>query len=260
VSDATRPQADGSPIANRYTDGTYAAATQTWHDEDAPFKARWLADFLTAQGTQPDTICDVGCGAGGVLAGLRSEFPLTRLVGYEISEDAVSLAHEWHPEVEVRLGDVRETQETFDLVLMMDVFEHVEDYLGFLRGLAGLGQLTAFHVPLDMTALMVAREQPIMRARRLVGHLHYFSKATALATLNDAGYEVLATRYTPATMEVPNRNFKMRVAAWPRKAGMRLAPDLTVRTLGGYSMLILARPRGSGRSGEARERGLPLTQ
>lgn len=228
---------------NRYTDGTYAEVNQTWHDEDSLFKAKWATTFLREQGVQPDSLCDVGCGAGGVLASLKQQWPHARLVGYDISPDAVRLAHERNHGVDVRLGDATQSSERFDLVLLMDVFEHVEDYLGFLRRVAPLGSQMLFHVPLDMTALKVARERPIMAAREAVGHLHYFSKATALATLADAGYTVTATKYTASTMELPNpRTLRMRIAKWPRKIGFQISPDVTARTLGGYSLLVLATP------------------
>jgi cyclopropane fatty-acyl-phospholipid synthase-like methyltransferase len=177
-----------------------------------------------------------------VLATLKQAWPNARVVGYDISQDAVRLARELHQDVDVRLGDATESGEHFDLVLLVDVFEHVEDYLGFLRRVAPLGALMVFHVPLDMNALLVARERTMMASRSAYGHLHYFSKATALATLEDAGYTVLATKYTPGSMELPNRSWRMKVAKWPRRLGFRISPDATARILGGYSLLVLARP------------------
>lgn len=231
-----------NPGTNRYTDGSYAETWKTWHDEDSPFKARWATAFLRDFGVRPRSVCDVGCGSGGFLAELRREWPDARAIGYDISPDAVQVAQELHGDVDVRLGDAAESRERFDLVLLMDVLEHVEDYVGFLRRIAPLGAQMLFHIPLDMTALMVARDRPILAVREAVGHLHYFSKATALATLADAGYAVTATRYTPGTLELPNRSARMKLAQWPRRIGFRISPDLTVRTLGGYALLVLATP------------------
>ena len=123
--------------------------------------------------------------------------------------------------------------------MLIDVFEHVEDYLGFLRRVAPLGRRLLCHVPLDMSAQMVARGEPIRTVREQVGHLHYFSKDTALATLRDAGYRIEATRYLGETIDTPNRTLRMKLAAWPRQICFGLAPDLAVRILGGYSLLVL---------------------
>jgi hypothetical protein len=126
--------------------------------------------------------------------------------------------------------------------MLIDVFEHIEDYLGFLRRVAVIGNRLLCHIPLDMNALGVARGRPISVVREKVGHLHYFSKDTAIATLRDAGYLVEACRYTAATMELPNRTFRMKLMKWPRKIAFSISPDFTSRTLGGYSLLVLAKP------------------
>jgi 2-polyprenyl-3-methyl-5-hydroxy-6-metoxy-1,4-benzoquinol methylase len=227
----------------QYLDGKYAQANPSWHDEDAAWKADRIADFLRDEGVVPESVCEVGCGAAGVLAGLADRMPGVRLVGYDISPQAVELARRLHPGVEVRLRDPDESSsERFDLVLLVDVLEHVEDYLGFLRRVAPLGKRLVCHIPLDMTALMVARAKPILKAREQVGHLHYFSKDTAIATLRDAGYDVDASRYTAGTMDLLARTVRMKIAEWPRRVGFRVAPDFTVRTLGGYSLLVLCTP------------------
>jgi 2-polyprenyl-3-methyl-5-hydroxy-6-metoxy-1,4-benzoquinol methylase len=228
----------------RYVDGQYEQANPSWHDEDAPWKVEKIANFLREEEVRPKSVCDIGCGTAGVLAGLANRMRGVKLVGYDISPKAVDLARRLHPEVEVRLGEPDEScSERFDLVLLIDVFEHVEDYLGFLRRVAPLGQRLLCHIPLDMTALTVARVKPILRAREQVGHLHYFSKDTAIATLRDAGYAIEASRYTAGTIDLPDRTLRRKIAKWPRRIGFRVAPDFTVRTLGGYSLLVLCRPR-----------------
>jgi cyclopropane fatty-acyl-phospholipid synthase-like methyltransferase len=226
-----------------YVDGSYEESNPDWHDEDGPWKAKRIADFLRDQGIAPRSVCDLGCGAGGVLARLAERMPEATLVGYEISPQAVELARRLHPGVEVRLGEPDyQPAAPFDLVMLIDVFEHVEDYLGFLRRVAPLGKRLLCHVPLDMSAQMVARREPILRVREQVGHLHYFSKDTALATLRDAGYRIEATRYLGETIDTPNRTLRMKLATWPRRICFRLSPDLAVRILGGYSLLVLCDP------------------
>jgi cyclopropane fatty-acyl-phospholipid synthase-like methyltransferase len=228
---------------SRYLDGQYAEDNPTWGDEDAFWKASKVADFLRDEGVAFSSVCEIGCGAGGVLAGITAAMPAANAVGYDISPQAVELARQFHPEIDVRLGAAHEISESFDLVMLIDVFEHVEDYLGLLRGIAPLGRRLLCHIPLDMTALMVARNKQILRVREQVGHLHYFSKDTAIATLRDAGYDIDACRYTAGTIESAVRSTRMKIAKWPRRAAFRIAPDLTARTLGGYSLLVLATPK-----------------
>jgi 2-polyprenyl-3-methyl-5-hydroxy-6-metoxy-1,4-benzoquinol methylase len=228
---------------NRYTSGRYAEHNPNWHDEDASWKAIHVARLLQDEHVEARSLCDIGCGAGGVLAGLSTEMPFLELVGYDISPQAVEYAHLQHPDIDVRLGDATsERSHHFDIITLIDVFEHVEDYIGFLRSVRPLGDYIVCHIPLDMNALGVARASPIAIVREQVGHLHYFSKDTALATLRDAGFKVQAYRYTAGTLELPNRTIRMKFMKWPRKIAFGLSPDLTVRILGGFSLLVLAQP------------------
>ena len=96
-----------------------------------------------------------------------------------------------------------------------------------------------FHIPLDMNVQMVARVTPILRARQFVGHIHYFSKDTALATLADCGYRVQGYFYTcGAEGTYTSRLF--RLLKWPRKLAFAIHADLAVRYLGGYSIMVYA--------------------
>ena len=93
---------------------------------------------------------------------------------------------------------------------MMDVFEHVDDYLGFLKLCKNKAKHTIFHIPLDLSASAILRNR-LMAVRKSVGHLHYFMKETALATLVDAGYEIIDSFYTTGSLELPMKDFKIKI-------------------------------------------------
>ena len=48
-----------------------------------------------------------------------------------------------------------EIKNYYDLILCIDVFEHVEDYIGFLKTLKNKSKYHIFNIPLDMCALKV---------------------------------------------------------------------------------------------------------
>jgi hypothetical protein len=79
-----------------------------------------------------------------------------------------------------------------------------------------------------------------MRERQQAGHLHYFTKETALATLRDTGYDVVDWFYTAGAIANP-RSVKARLASWPRRLLSGINQDWVVRVLGGYSLLVLAK-------------------
>jgi len=136
---------------------------------------------------------------------------------------------------------LKENTEHFDVVMAIDVFEHVEDYFDFLRKLKEKAEYKIFHIPLDLSVQTVLRSTPIIKGRKSVGHIHYFTKETALETLKDTGYEIVDYFYTGGSLELPNRGWKANLLKVPRKLAFSVNNDLAVRILGGYSLLVLAK-------------------
>jgi cyclopropane fatty-acyl-phospholipid synthase-like methyltransferase len=228
--------------ATIYESGDYLENNPDWHAADAPFKARWAKTILGRNGVDPKHIVEIGCGSGEILCELSSAFPQARLEGYDISPQAMEIAQ---PKARDGLAFHLEDYLTADtpaadLIMAFDVFEHVEDYMGFLRKLRTKGQFKLFHIPLDMSVQGVLRSQPIMRVREIVGHLHYFDKETALATLRDCGYEIVDWNYTYHA-SLLNRRLAARVMDAPRKVLRAVNEDFAVRLLGGASMMVLTR-------------------
>ena len=224
-----------------YSDSTYLAENPSWHLEDSAWKAKQILKMLNRNDLSPQSVGEIGCGAGGILSALHATLlPHVTFDGYDVSPQAIALAQERQQErLTFHRADLLSVPVHFDLLLAMDVVEHVADYVGFLRALQGKATQHIFHVPLDMNVQMVLRSRRIMTTRTKSGHLHYFSKETALATLVDAGYDVVDYFYTAGGVELPGRS---RLARWPRALAFALNKDLAVRLLGGYSLLVLAQP------------------
>lgn len=225
-----------------YGDGTYLRNNPEWHADDSPWKARHIAAMLERHALAPATVCEIGCGAGEVLRNLAFHLaPGTRFFGYEISRDAYRLcAPKSGGQFHFKLGDLTEEPAHFDLVMAIDVFEHVEDCFGFLRKLKSKGRHKLFHIPLDLSALSVARGRKLLDMRRSVGHIHYFTKETALALLADTGYRVIDHAYTSGATELGHAGWRTRLLKGPRELLFALHPDAAARWLGGYSLLVLA--------------------
>jgi SAM-dependent methyltransferase len=227
-----------TPISDIYSDGTYLARNQTWHLEDSGWKAEQISQILAKHRIKAATIAEVGCGAGGIIAALSARMPETKFVGYEVSPQAFELCQDKASKtVSFRLENIGDSSALFDCLLCIDVFEHVEDYIGFLRMLRGKATHKVFHIPLDLSALSVLRSW-IINARNDLGHLHYFTRESALATLNDAGYAIVDSYYTRPFDGLPSKTWKERVLKPARKLAMAMSPELMVRLLGGCSYLF----------------------
>jgi methyltransferase family protein len=225
--------------ASIYRDGSYLESHPTWHLQDSPWKARQILKMLERNRIQPQNLCEVGCGAGGILRELAAKFPETPMVGYEVSPQAFALCAKLTREnLRFQLGDFLETNDTYHVLMVIDVFEHVEDYIGFLRKLRQHGRFQLFHIPLDISVQTVVRASPFRIVREQAGHLHYFTKETALGTLETAGYRVLDWFYT--AHEPWRRHALAKIAYLPRRIALALHKDFAVRVLGGCSLMVLS--------------------
>jgi len=230
-------------VTDIYQSGEYVANNPTYDVEDSPWKAGLIVRMLEKHGIVPQSVCEVGCGAGEVLVALQDLLPdATRFTGFDVSPFAYERCRPHENErLDFRCGDFLSIDtERFDLVNCLDVFEHVEDYLGFLRNLRSRAEWKLFHIPLDMWVGSVLFSFPILNVRRSVGHLHYFSKETALLSLEHAGYEIVDWSYTAGSIE-RGRGPVNALFNVPRRLFYPIHADLTVRLFGGYSLLVLAR-------------------
>ena len=226
-----------------YLDGEYLARNPAWHLEESPWKATQILHMLRRNHLAPKTICDVGCGAGEVLKQLQQNLGSEcAFWGYDISPQAYELAKSRaNQKLEFRLADfLEETDTCFDLILALDVIEHLEDYFSFLRKLKPRSRYTIFHIPLDLSVQTVFRRNALLKRRNLYAHLHYFTKETALRTLKDTGYEVLDYFYTRRSIQFGSEAGE-KLLKVPRKVGFAISEDWTARLLGGFSLLVLAR-------------------
>jgi cyclopropane fatty-acyl-phospholipid synthase-like methyltransferase len=226
-----------------YTDGTYLTKNPLWHSDESPFKANQILRMLQRNRLQPKSIAEIGCGAGEVLRQLQNKMDGDcRFWGYDISPQALELCKgRANSRLQFKLADVsREEGAFFEMILVLDVIEHVEDYFGFLRGIRPKSDLKIFHFPLDLSVQAVLRRRGLLKRRELYRHIHYFTKETALETLKDVGYSILDHFYTPRSIELAKETIQ-KIARRPRMICFSINPDLTARILGGYSLLVLAR-------------------
>lgn len=223
-----------------YVNGNYREKNPDWHAVDAEWKADRIIEILTNNAVRFSTCVEVGCGSGMVVQHLANKTSGGTFHGYDISPDAACLWRE-SENVAFHHADFLQNKDAFDLLLMIDVFEHVEDYMGFLRKLSTRADWFVFHIPLEMHVSALLRDRHL-HARTQVGHLHYFSKSTALATLEDTGYRIVHAGLTKSALETkePQRSITRYSNIFRRTLGV-FSPDLAVKILGGYSLLVLCK-------------------
>ncbi|MBW8000488.1 MAG: class I SAM-dependent methyltransferase [Planctomycetes bacterium] len=227
-----------------YKNGHYFNNNPTWSVEDSPWKARKIVEMLEKHKIEPKTICEVGCGVGEILSQLYHQLPdHVEYHGYEISPQAYDLCQQRKEDrIHFHLKELKEEKDVnFDVIMAIDVFEHVEDYLTFLRDLRKKATFKIFHIPLGLSVQTVLRDSCLVDSWEKVGHLHNFTEKTALTALRYTGYEIVDHFFTEHGIELPSSSLKRNIMRIPRGILAMINKSLAARLLGGSSLLVLAK-------------------
>ncbi len=245
-------------IKELYTSGDYLKKNPDWHVGESPWKVKEIIRMFQRDKITPKTICEVGCGAGEVLRLLQMGMDSDCIFsGYEISPQAFELSKSRENErLHFKLQDFIEEKDVyFDLILVLDVLEHMENPYDLLRDIKTKSLYKIIQFPLDISVRSVLRDQ-IVTYRETFGHIHYFTKSIALRMLEEMGYEVLDSFYTDEFIPLPwdairsNPLLLVRKILGKIKRGILRAPskllfvinqDLTERIFGGWRLLVLVR-------------------
>jgi SAM-dependent methyltransferase len=234
-----------------YKDGAYLDLNPTYHVEDSAWKAAHIVKLLRLYNNYDLAVCkdviEVGCGGGQILQGLSTSgyFSNASYHGYDINPDAIELAQSLSRHIEFQAIDFLDSAVTGDLIVCADVFEHIDDYYGFLAKLRSKGRYFVFNIPLDISLLTTMRPALFASTYKTVGHVHFFTKATALLALQHAGYTVIGHLYAKAALyhfTRKNLTFKKLLRLGPQTIIDRLNEDLSATLLGGYSLVVFAKP------------------
>ena len=229
-------------MSDIYLSGNYLLLNPTWDAEQSPWKAKLIQDLLEKHQIKFDKLSEIGCGAGQILVKLAKTYPTKTFIGFDISPQAHELAKVFASEnLQFKLCDfIDGSDDKQEVVICADVFEHVDDYLGFLRSLNKRSRYAVFHIPLDISVIGALIPEIILKTRRKVGHLHYFNRATAEATLETCGYKIIDSQITAGCLEFPDQGALGRAIWLIRKVCHYLSPSFAAQVFGGFSLLVLA--------------------
>jgi len=225
-----------------YNNQTYLQNNPTWHEEDAIFKTNRIVKLLSQHPVIFKSVCEVGCGSGEILVQLQKRFPdVNSWVGYDIATDAIAIAEKKSSDkLKFKLQDITlvDNSEQYDLMLVIDVIEHLENYFSFLDAILEKSRYFIFHIPLDMCVWSLMREGMLTASKNRVGHIHNFTEDFIKSILNDHGFNILHQLYFEPVVKV--HSFKYKVINTLRRILYSISPKFCTKTLGGYSIMVMA--------------------
>jgi predicted TPR repeat methyltransferase len=226
-----------------YNNKTYLTNNPTWHAEDAAFKAEKIIKLLERNSIHFETVAEVGCGSGEILVQLENRLDkVTNFFGFDISKDAIEIAGKNETDkIRFELKDISSESLNcfYDLMLVVDVLEHIENYFTFLAGIVSKAEYTIFHIPLDMCVWSLFREQMLIESKERVGHIHNFTEDFVKNILSDHGFKTIDQMYTePIYVRTTN---KQKAIYHFRNFIFRINKRFCTKTLGGYSILLLTK-------------------
>ncbi|MEQ8754071.1 MAG: class I SAM-dependent methyltransferase [Coleofasciculus sp. G1-WW12-02] len=135
------------------------------------------------------SVAEIGC-ATGELIGTFPGSDIKRRVGFDISSLNILSARKKFPQVTFYNNDFRLSAEKFDLVILSDILEHVEDDVEFLQAAAQMGKLLLVNLPLEKCLINLFRNYGFDDPS---GHLRSYSLKDGLQLFENA--DLLTLKY-----------------------------------------------------------------
>ncbi|HOZ62615.1 MAG TPA: methyltransferase domain-containing protein [Smithellaceae bacterium] len=215
-----------------------------WHAEDGVWKATHIYHIISKNNIIVRKLADVGCGSGGVLTELSSLMGKEiAYYGYDISKQAIELARR-HGDISFSTEDIlsSENSEHFDILLAIDVLEHIPDYMNFLKRCRLKASYKIYHIPLDLSLFSILSDS-FIDGRRKLGHVQYFSFQSAIACLKDTDHVIMDYFFTDVGTYYTKqaRRLNRTIANYPRQISAFFSVPLSAKIFGRYSIMVLTK-------------------
>lgn len=173
-----------------------------------PLKKKVIERFLTKIVTivrqmNPQTILDIGCGNGVPLFYLNRYVPHNQIVGLDTSRKELEIAKGINKEADFVVADINTLpfrEEIFDLVLCLEVLEHLKDTTKALSSLHKVGRKTVVISVPDSSFFNIMSLFSLRNIRNLGEdkiHLHNFNKTRLTKLLKEEFQHFEITKTLP---------------------------------------------------------------
>ncbi len=254
-------------IEQLYLSGDYLRKNPTLHAEDSAWKAEILTPFLNslvlAHPVSPLNILDVGGGAG-LLLRLVGEY-LSQSCGHKIVKSVLEYSPEMldlqktnNPDLaSASQGSIEMTSfrhKEFDLVLLIDVLEHLPDDLRAIKEVGRISQYAIIKIPLEdnvHSRIMNALQGGKLRqhAFESVGHVNSYGVGTYRKLIRTAGGRLVLEKFANIFgYFLTNRVYRSQMTWWQywrnwmSSRTSLLTPQLTARLVRDHVVMLVHFP------------------
>ncbi|WP_412466506.1 class I SAM-dependent methyltransferase [Pedobacter sp. KLB.chiD] len=186
-------------------DNFYANSDVAWRMLGAKYKARNIVDVC--KGLQPKKVLEVGAGDGSILHFLNEWHFAPELYALDIAQSAVDLIKGRN------LSSLKEAQtfdgykipyqdNTFDLIILAHVLEHVEHERLLIRELKRVAKYIVVEVPKDYRFDVDKRMKHFLD----YGHINMYTPTSLRFLLQSEGLEILADKVSMTATETVKFN------------------------------------------------------
>lgn len=181
------------------------------HEADVDSKVGAIADILPKNG-EIHSILDVGCGSGKILIKLSQLLGTDKNTGIDISQKIIDVArsNDLDGRATWLATDIFfPTLSKHDVVLAVDIVEHVPEDRCFLKRVGQLGDFIVIKVPIEenlvnrlVKTVTSGGIDPLMDTEVRYGHIHHYSVEGFLSLLAESNLRLIKIDY----MHLPKRS------------------------------------------------------
>ncbi len=150
-------------------------------------------EFFTKNVNSNDRVLDIGCGNGSLAKDVAKY--AKSVTGIDIDEKLIAKAKRKNPapNLEYKVGDVTRdlSNEKFDVIIMSNVLEHIDDRVNFLKSIKPLANKFLFRVPMiDREWVTLYKKELGLDYRLDTTHFTEYTFAQFKDEFEQAGYSI----------------------------------------------------------------------
>ena len=250
-------------ILELYSTDEYISKNPSLHEVDSPWKIDKIIplvdEMINLCHKKQMNLLDVGGGAGLILKEVSSY--IERTYGVHVDKYALDLSPGMlkiqvknNPDAKALNEDIRKTSlsnKEIDLVLMIDVLEHVPNPIKALEELTRISKMAIFKVPLDNNVLsntrsIITHGKSRKQSIESIGHINSYNFNSLRHQIETNGGRILNSYFTnvfdyflSSNHYAPKMNNKSKAVNCVASYTFKISPSSCSYLFGDFAMLLI---------------------